>query len=1535
MRENTGGRRAACPEVIIGGRLRLLLGLLALALPSRGDVPSVAVSAAPTPPPAAPAAPPPVAAAPAEPLVWLGDLDQAMASAEASLRPVFVLFTSPTCGWCTRLKQTTLQDAEVLQLLRQFVTAQINVVEDPRSAAAFNVTGVPLAMVLNSRGTPQLRLPGYHSASELQILLRQALNPAVAAPATPRTDELVRLLGAGPLPTERWPDLALALAEERSRDRILAALIAVKPQPIPQLAALLDDTRLAVRIGAIELLEELTGTNHGFDPWRTAEQLEANQEAIARFRASTDTNATHNAFFAFDAAQFAAYVQDLVSDNRSRAQRAARMLHRGGVTSTKALYEHLAANPGLPPASRQTIRELQYAIYLNSHAKADGDNWAHRLMAGSLDVRTQAVADLRQLGANAPPILRDFLDDANPLIRETAAEALAQAGTTGQIVPLFTKHLETERNREVIYRILTECRRFRTKTSLGLLLHWIAHENEDLAIAAIQSIAKLRTPDAEEPLLPGLGDPRWRVRLATLDAMRELNYGKHLDTLKGLLHDDDEFVRFKAVETLATVAKEASAEALAAAFLADDALKPAIAAAFSSLGQPLPDALLDNLRETPPHIVAATLAALERVSPAVIAYAVRCADHPDLDVSTAAVRLLSKHARRPDALPVVLRSLKSAKTEHVKAVLHALDLEENDYERTSVAVGSSTPDSLAPTSLLGALVQALFVGSDSEPATPSLPPVPPKVPADAVFADFGAAPPPEDAVETAMDPFASAASLAKRASPATRKLVEALSDVMRTHADVSVRDMAMAHLLGCASPEALPILEERLPHATVEERYRYAMSLTGYEGKQAEDLLRQLLADTSAQVRGEAAEALLRRVSKNPKWGTILLRELVRPNAVLLPVEAYSYGFENLREVGGKLLPDVRALLHTNHSAQVQLYGLLAAAVIAHKDLLPNVHPYLAHTDPVLRRAAWHAVGRTDKAAAIGRVTEIVDDPSELVREVALTLADTQPTSRGWSTYFDANTVRYAHVPYSYSYSSYENRGKKMPEALANALRKLTADPFTPLRAKSFFALLGNRVPVDLTELVATLDRIPDADVASSLAADFVEQNLDTIGPKFRVLLPYLRDRLDDNEWFAKRLAQKFPESAAEGDSAEIADLTLAPRPVAAAAGPQFAAIDVSEPATAADGVAPEDRPVSLLLFTTAGCSDCERVKRTLPDMRRLFKNLSVQTYDLREVRTMLLNESLSEQFGVPMQQRLVAPALFTRAGFLIRHDIRPDATAALIARATAVDDGSDSWYRVDEKTTAQADKRIVGRQEAFHFTAVVLAALADGVNPCAFATIVFLLSYLQVTRRTPRQIIRIGLGFIAGVFVAYFLLGLGLAELATKLHVLQRLGQALTYGLAAFALVLMVLSLRDGILCLRGRMGDMTLQLPLVLKQHIHSAIRAGARQSHLVLAAFATGVTVSVLELACTGQVYLPTILYILKTGREPGRALGLLTTYNVAFVLPLCFVFLLACRGLTSDSLRRALERHAATVKFATAALFLALVLFLLFGHRLLAR
>jgi cytochrome c biogenesis protein CcdA len=235
----------------------------------------------------------------------------------------------------------------------------------------------------------------------------------------------------------------------------------------------------------------------------------------------------------------------------------------------------------------------------------------------------------------------------------------------------------------------------------------------------------------------------------------------------------------------------------------------------------------------------------------------------------------------------------------------------------------------------------------------------------------------------------------------------------------------------------------------------------------------------------------------------------------------------------------------------------------------------------------------------------------------------------------------------------------------------------------------------------------------------------------------------------------------------------------------------------------------------------------------------------------------------------------------------------------------------------------------------VLIAGLEDGVNPCAFATIIFLLSYLQVARRRPREILQVGAAFIAGVFLAYFAMGLGLieavAQLQKVLH-LEWLRRVVNWSLAGFSLVIMVLSVRDGILCLRGRLQDIALQLPGVLKESIHGVIRRGSRQAHFVIAAFVIGVVISVLELACTGQVYLPTIAYMLQKGQNTHGAIGYLFMYNIMFIAPLVAIFILARFGLTSDALTRFLQKHAAVVKFATALLFLLLFLFFLFGSLL---
>ena len=54
-------------------------------------------------------------------------------------------------------------------------------------------------------------------------------------------------------------------------------------------------------------------------------------------------------------------------------------------------------------------------------------------------------------------------------------------------------------------------------------------------------------------------------------------------------------------------------------------------------------------------------------------------------------------------------------------------------------------------------------------------------------------------------------------------------------------------------------------------------------------------------------------------------------------------------------------------------------------------------------------------------------------------------------------------------------------------------------------------------------------------------------------------------------------------------------------------------------------------------------------------------------------------------------------------------------------------------------------------------AGLLDGLNPCAFATIVFMVNLLLLLGHSRRRILEVGLTYSAAVFVTYLLIGLGL----------------------------------------------------------------------------------------------------------------------------------------------------------------------------------
>ncbi|MCF7943623.1 MAG: hypothetical protein K9L21_04250 [Spirochaetia bacterium] len=228
----------------------------------------------------------------------------------------------------------------------------------------------------------------------------------------------------------------------------------------------------------------------------------------------------------------------------------------------------------------------------------------------------------------------------------------------------------------------------------------------------------------------------------------------------------------------------------------------------------------------------------------------------------------------------------------------------------------------------------------------------------------------------------------------------------------------------------------------------------------------------------------------------------------------------------------------------------------------------------------------------------------------------------------------------------------------------------------------------------------------------------------------------------------------------------------------------------------------------------------------------------------------------------------------------------------------------------------------------VFLAGLVDGVNPCAFATMLFFISWIALRGGSGKRMILAGIGFIVGVFIAYFIIGLGLFTVFQAAGNLTILRQVIRYLFSASAFILALLSMRDAYLIKKtGNAGSMLLQLPSGIKKRIHTVIRKNQEKENsgrswlLFPALLITGILVALLELACTGQIYFPTIAYMVQSGYDAGAFFWLIL-YNAAFIFPLVLLFGLALAGVSQKNITHWFNRNVFGGKIAAAVLFLLL-------------
>jgi len=177
----------------------------------------------------------------------------------------------------------------------------------------------------------------------------------------------------------------------------------------------------------------------------------------------------------------------------------------------------------------------------------------------------------------------------------------------------------------------------------------------------------------------------------------------------------------------------------------------------------------------------------------------------------------------------------------------------------------------------------------------------------------------------------------------------------------------------------------------------------------------------------------------------------------------------------------------------------------------------------------------------------------------------------------------------------------------------------------------------------------------------------------------------------------------------------------------------------------------------------------------------------------------------------------------------------------------------------------------------IVIAALIDSVNPCAFSVLFLTIAFLFSLGRTRKNIIFTGGAYVLGVFVVYVLIGLGVLKTLQFLnipHFVARIGGAIL--------------IFSGLLNLANHFFP-NFPIRIGIPSSVHRKIALFVSKAS-VPSAFTLGFLVGVWEFPCTGGPYL-LVLGLLHDHSTFFSGLGYLVLYNAVFVLPLIIILAIA--------------------------------------------
>lgn len=217
----------------------------------------------------------------------------------------------------------------------------------------------------------------------------------------------------------------------------------------------------------------------------------------------------------------------------------------------------------------------------------------------------------------------------------------------------------------------------------------------------------------------------------------------------------------------------------------------------------------------------------------------------------------------------------------------------------------------------------------------------------------------------------------------------------------------------------------------------------------------------------------------------------------------------------------------------------------------------------------------------------------------------------------------------------------------------------------------------------------------------------------------------------------------------------------------------------------------------------------------------------------------------------------------------------------------------------------------------ILFTGLADGINPCAFAVLLFIMAFLLEISNSKKRLIKIATAYISALLTVNILLGIlyyytsiqfGEPELIRSIAIL-------------LALIAGAINIKDYFYYGKG----ITLKIPEKSKKHIQNLTKKAT-----VPAAITLGSLVALLEAPCSIPIYL-TVVEVLKShGQNLLQIMPYILIYNLMFILPLVVLASIIYYGGEAKALEKWRDSHKRSMKLMLGTILILLALAMQFNY-----